>query len=778
MNFGIGALINRLLLWLCCSVFEAIESVYRLFYVLATTRLFGEETIREVSNNIYILVSVVILFAFAVKLIEAIVNPDLLTDSKKGVTGVLKRTIIGLVLVAIVPSCFNLAYKISREVIATSLVEKIVLGYTEASSDSNNTAGVLTSSVIRGFVYPIDENGVAIDENSLCGDNEGCNFAEELANYNMSYQNYISIIGANPNYDEFGDINVESEWENGNNMYHMSLFFLLVVGVYIWYQVILLCFDAALRLVNLGILEIMAPLVIVAYMGGGTDYLSKWFKMVLEKFLSVFVRIAALAFMALGLRLMFDKDSILFNQSTTFLFRLLIIIGLLRLIKDLPNIIGKIFGVDIKDAGGIKGRLGEMAGIGKLAQNAWSGLGGLAKGIGATAGVAAAHGAKNLGKKFDTKVLGGKAGRFINNRKQSGLARYGRVLKAGVKSKGKGTGKAFEEAYGKEFSAEEYAMKQEYKKLEGKKNSSRFSKASKKANSNSFLHVDDNGGIKFTGNSTEAMQNRDTIAQIGARNTVGNVVNNLEGLSSTQREKINKYNTAKSDYSRDQVELERQQRRKSHQQELISRINQMKDSASNAATQERLDSIIRRIQNGDIDHMSQIEREFINGGMSFSDKSISSNLLSDMISSTQSEAARQQITAIKAKWDSGQIQDAQSLEAALRAIPGLSNEVVSAVVSAANTTSDDLGNQLFQSIQSMGNYIASDDDLERAILHAQNDLDNSKESLEKSSKAFDEMVDAMNDNDETKNMIKGVKKLTDEAHNEELRQTRMNEIGR
>ena len=206
-----GNLINRLLLFLCCQIFETIESVYRLFYGLASTKLFSEDTVREVSNRLYILVSIVILFAFAVKLIEAIVNPDLLTDSKKGVTGVLKRTIIGLMLIASVPAMFNLAYKINSEVITSSLVEKIILGKTTASSDSNNTAGVLTSSIIQGFVYPIDEEGIPITESSLCGDDADCNFAEELVSLNTSYQKYVSVIGAAPIYDEIADISVESE---------------------------------------------------------------------------------------------------------------------------------------------------------------------------------------------------------------------------------------------------------------------------------------------------------------------------------------------------------------------------------------------------------------------------------------------------------------------------------------------------------------------------------------------------------------------------------------
>ena len=79
----------------------------------------------------------------------------------------------------------------------------------------------------------------------------------------------------------------------------------------------------------------IAPVVIVAYMGGGTEYLGKWAKMTLEKFLSVFFRIAGLAFMVKGFQLINDPNSIFNNQSATVWFKILVIIGLLRLIKDL-----------------------------------------------------------------------------------------------------------------------------------------------------------------------------------------------------------------------------------------------------------------------------------------------------------------------------------------------------------------------------------------------------------------------------------------------------------
>lgn len=477
---GIIRLFTKLLLGISASIFRRIEDLYRMFYGLATTKLFTEETIRNVSNNIYILVSVVILFAFAVKLIEAIVVPDLLTDSKKGVTGVLKRTIIGLLLIVAIPNIFNLAYYLQAEVIAGSLVEKIILGYTDRDASVSSTGGILTSSIITGFVYPIDENGKKITQAELCGeDAQGnkidCNFSNELVNLNPDYEEYVSLMGGNPDYGDLSSLNIGDEWDNGEDIYSVDAIFLLAVGLYVLYQIILLCFDTALRLVNLGLLEIMAPIIIVSYIAGGEQYLSKWAKMTLSKFMSVFIRIAALAFMILGLTLMRDEKSIFNNGSVTFMFQLLVIIGLLRLIKDLPNIINGIFGVKY-ETGGIKSRLGEMAGVGDLAQKAWSGMGGLAKTAGLALGGAVVAGDKLVrrgiaGTRFGKSKIGSAliqeknlASRFAQTRFGKRVVGAGKVAVAGYKSGGKGTTKAVLDSYKENFGDKAYLEEKREKK--------------------------------------------------------------------------------------------------------------------------------------------------------------------------------------------------------------------------------------------------------------------------------------------------------------------------
>lgn len=82
------------------------------------------------------------------------------------------------------------------------------------------------------------------------------------------------------------------------------------------------------------------------------------------------------------------------DSDWTLVLKAFLMVGMLIFAKQVPDMIGKIFGVEIKSQGGIAGRLVNMAGVGKVAQNAWKGLTNVAKatpllagaGIGALAG--------------------------------------------------------------------------------------------------------------------------------------------------------------------------------------------------------------------------------------------------------------------------------------------------------------------------------------------------------------------------------------------------------
>ena len=337
------------------AIFTVIPSVYDIFERIGSHEFFTSETIQYISNNIYILVSVCMLFAFGIKLINTIVNPDLVDDKKKGTGKTFINGIIAVVLISTIPFIFNMLYETQNKVIEDKLIQKIVFG-----TDGDYEPGKLLAGYAFGaFCYPNEE----VSNQNLAS--SGKNYYNKVIKGEIQY---ISRVG-----DAIND-EIDGEYELN---YHIILSPLS--GGYLLYQLILMCIDVAFRSVKLGILQLMAPLVICAFIFSGTELLGKWVKEVISTYILLFAKVAAITFMVYALSLLpdlFDRMKLLDDTRDTWaakgFIRVAFIIALLQLVNKLPEIINSIFGtkLDTKD-GGISGRLAAMAGVGGVASKAW-----------------------------------------------------------------------------------------------------------------------------------------------------------------------------------------------------------------------------------------------------------------------------------------------------------------------------------------------------------------------------------------------------------------------
>ena len=466
--------IRSLCMVISSAFFTMIPKLYGLFYDLAAQpMLFLPEYLQKLSNNIYALVSVVMLFALAIKSMAAIVNPELLGDSKKGVLGVLKRAFIALVLIIIIPFGFKLFYQFQTEVMSKSLIERVILGMSidegENIDSKYNVGQILAATTLQSVLYPSDGDecnpgvGVGLNLSTIIfptktlGDIDFssfnlCSAYNKAITEDVSYtQSMITAINAETGFRVGTNaFDVGTEGLNGNyyvlTFEYWGLLAVVVSGVIV-YMLVLFCIDSAVRLIKMGFLELTAPISVVAYIYGGNDVLKNWFKEVFNTAISFFVRVAALAFMALILTRIPDFISN-FNENYKNLARLFLVIGTLIFVKKAPELVEKILGIKINMQGGISGRLGQMAGVGKAAQNAWKSLGtkagaGLktAGGLGlAAVGAGVGLGAKAGLKKFDTDVLKGKGSSLLDSLKTSNVGRTmstGKdVIKSGYSSQG------------------------------------------------------------------------------------------------------------------------------------------------------------------------------------------------------------------------------------------------------------------------------------------------------------------------------------------------------
>ena len=65
-------------------IYEAIPAVYKVFDFFANFRFFSEDEVSAVWNNLYIILSVLVLFAIGIKLINSIIDPNVLDGGSNG----------------------------------------------------------------------------------------------------------------------------------------------------------------------------------------------------------------------------------------------------------------------------------------------------------------------------------------------------------------------------------------------------------------------------------------------------------------------------------------------------------------------------------------------------------------------------------------------------------------------------------------------------------------------------------------------------------------------
>ena len=163
----------------------------------------------------------------------------------------------------------------------------------------------------------------------------------------------------------------ETTEEDGSFAFHFDGLIAIIVGAGVCYILVLFALDMAVRIFKLAFFELTAPISIVGYIAAGDKIISSWFKEVGKTFLDVFIRIAAIAFY---LFLINNLSSFMVDfEGKTWRYVLIafLIIGMLIFAKQVPDMIGRIFGIDMKSQGGIAGRLGNMAGVGNVAKKAW-----------------------------------------------------------------------------------------------------------------------------------------------------------------------------------------------------------------------------------------------------------------------------------------------------------------------------------------------------------------------------------------------------------------------
>lgn len=308
-------------------IYGLIDDVYGLLVQISRTSVFSDTVIHEFAERIYALVGLFMLFKVTVSLVSYILNPDDFSDKDKGFTSIIKRVVLSLFMIALVPYIFQEAYDLQAIVLQENTIMNLVFGTpsNKVNNEAPNASYVdsagkqIQFTVMFAFAQPNyeewthDQNFDLTDcRNTYVIDSTGrYQFRTDTTHYIYKLQESCYGRYVPEGDDDGSDVYVCTEEDDGDfcklfqqddkikSVYQdvaqgiaqqsFSLFFKkqailakdsgddgryyinykfgisTAVGIAVLYIFLLYCIDIAVRSVKLGFLQMIAPIPILSY---------------------------------------------------------------------------------------------------------------------------------------------------------------------------------------------------------------------------------------------------------------------------------------------------------------------------------------------------------------------------------------------------------------------------------------------------------------------------------------------------------------------------------
>ncbi len=410
---------RSLFLWIDIAIYWVVENIFQLIMDLAHFQLFTTGQLRSFANRIYIILGLVMIFKLMISFFQIFINPDNFDNKENGIGNILKRVVISLVLIVLVPSIFDLARRAQDEIV--KVIPKVILA---VDADISNDDELVQStgrtmawySFLPFFYYNNDE----------CAASSGYRLYGTIEPPPENTIYYVGQLNA-------GDATEACSFSSDGYAYRYNFIWATVVGAYLVYVLVTIAVKIAIRAIKFSLCEIIAPIPISSYIDPKQSKQSfdKWVSTSIKVYLDLFIRIMVVYFVIYIFQMLFVGNNGMGSKLNETLGQydnnwvrgllviLFIIVGLLQFAKDMPKFVSELIGVpdgfsDIKDM---------FTGAG------WKALGG-------TAGMAAAPFTTAVGNYRYARKNGENRGIALKRALNGGIASLGRGAAAMANGKG------------------------------------------------------------------------------------------------------------------------------------------------------------------------------------------------------------------------------------------------------------------------------------------------------------------------------------------------------
>lgn len=428
--------IHRFLLWLDQSVYWFAAQCYQLFMKLSTAQIFTDDFFSSFAKRIYAILGVFMLFYLVYALLNAIVDPDKLTNDK-GAGKIAVNLIISLTLLGLLPNIFDLAYRMQNFVLSSNLLGAVILGsdvvdVSDSESVKENNESLIrfgdyaSFTVLNSFLNPENVNPTLDNGYNWYGVKE--EILEEGKWKNLTLLSDAVSNGAS------------IDGENVVVTYRPLVS--TAAGIFLIYILLSFTLDLGVRVVKFAFYELLAPIpIVLRIIPSKKGTFDKWLKQTLSVYFEVFVRVGLMYIAIYFINAITTNNTLMemWTKSTSGKLALaIIIIGVFAFAKQAPKIISDVLGID---TGGLKLGIGD-----KLKAGGFFGAGAVL-GAGATGLVRnGIHGAGNVFNSGRLAANSFRNGEFKNGFKNVGKAVFG--VGAGIGSTIAGATSGMYNAYG------------------------------------------------------------------------------------------------------------------------------------------------------------------------------------------------------------------------------------------------------------------------------------------------------------------------------------------
>ena len=379
-------------------IYSLIAFSYQLFKIIAKASLYNSENanITTMVNRISVILGIGMLFILAYNIILNIMNPDKISaGGDKSMQGILKNAVIAIVMLTAYSMVFTYMTKIQNHIIDDQVIENIILGTGNGSSElrEDSMGSKVAVQIFTAFFYPINDNGDYVD----CWKDSSLDVCEAYKTGVTNAQTgTISDLAKNSTLFD----SLKKDTPHINYLYIISS----ISGVVALLMFVSYVFDIGIRVAKMAFLQIIAPIPIMAYIvkpSGGV--FSKWLYNLIKTYLSLFMRLITIYFAMFLINILAtsvgNNTGGVFGNSegvtgfVKLLANVVLIIGVLLFAKDAPKLLENLLGTTFGEGGGFSPKsiakklsgVREAPGVGGIIGK---GLDKANQGIGAAAGAA------------------------------------------------------------------------------------------------------------------------------------------------------------------------------------------------------------------------------------------------------------------------------------------------------------------------------------------------------------------------------------------------------